>query len=457
MTFTHALSTNNYGPAKFVVSSSAANGTHTTIAAALTAASSGDTIFIRPGTYTENPTLKAGVDLVAFVTDADIPNVIILGTCSFSSAGTVGISGVQLQTNGSFALSVTGSAASVVYLTDCYINCVNSTGIQFTSSSSSANIYIYNTNGDLGTTGIALYTSSSPGRIEIRYGFFTNSGNSSTASSVSSGTAELWHSFFLFPFSTSSTGTMGILWSQVNSASTNTTCLTMTGTGNSQLEFSDFLSGSASAISLGSGTSATVNDPCMVNSSNTNAITGAGTINYSLIIYTGASSKNNVTTQSAYVTQPSIISANPTYFQAYLNAPQTVSASTPTTVIFNTTNSNVGSGYNTGTGVFTAPTTGFYQFNCILEGIMNTTGAQTDFVMALTGSVQSFRLAQVSSNAFDGNAIVQSGAWAMPMTAGDTVQVIADAAGTGTFQVYGATQSPSAFNNISQFSGYRVY
>jgi pectin methylesterase-like acyl-CoA thioesterase len=65
MTFTHALSTNNYGPAKFIVSSSAANGTHTTIAAALTSASTGDTIFIRPGTYTENLTLKAGVNLTA--------------------------------------------------------------------------------------------------------------------------------------------------------------------------------------------------------------------------------------------------------------------------------------------------------------------------------------------------------------------------------------------------------
>ena len=46
MTFTHALSTNNYGPAKFIVDALVANGTHTTIASALTSASSGDTIFL---------------------------------------------------------------------------------------------------------------------------------------------------------------------------------------------------------------------------------------------------------------------------------------------------------------------------------------------------------------------------------------------------------------------------
>ena len=116
MTFTHALSTNNYGPAKFIVDASAANGTHTTIAAALTSASSGDTIFIRPGTYTENLTLKAGVNLCAFDCDDLTPNVTISGKATFTAAGTVTISGIRLQTNSDFLLAVTGSAASIVHL-----------------------------------------------------------------------------------------------------------------------------------------------------------------------------------------------------------------------------------------------------------------------------------------------------------------------------------------------------
>ena len=71
---------NKFGVAKWIVDSTASLGTHTTIAAALTSASSGDTIFIRPGTFTENLTLKAGVDLCAFDCDALTPNVTIDGS-----------------------------------------------------------------------------------------------------------------------------------------------------------------------------------------------------------------------------------------------------------------------------------------------------------------------------------------------------------------------------------------
>jgi len=60
-------SDNNYGTAKLIVDATAGSGNYTTIAAALAAASSGQTIFIRPGTYTENLTLVAGVNLTSLV------------------------------------------------------------------------------------------------------------------------------------------------------------------------------------------------------------------------------------------------------------------------------------------------------------------------------------------------------------------------------------------------------
>ena len=134
------LGTNTFTTAKWIVSPTASDGTHTTIAAALTSASSGDTIFIRPGTYTENPTLKAGVNLSAYTCDALTPNVTISGKCTFTGAGTVSISGINLQTNSDFCLAVTGSAASIVYLNNCYINALNNTAISYTSSSSSSAI-----------------------------------------------------------------------------------------------------------------------------------------------------------------------------------------------------------------------------------------------------------------------------------------------------------------------------
>jgi len=140
-------------------------GTFTTIQAAITQAvadSYAGDIFIRPGTYTENLTLAAGVNLVAQVPDSDNPQVIILGTCTFTGAGVVSIANIEFETNGSYAIAITGSAASVLDLVNCFINCANNTGIHYTSSSSSSSIILYNTNTNLGTTGVALYTKTSP-------------------------------------------------------------------------------------------------------------------------------------------------------------------------------------------------------------------------------------------------------------------------------------------------------
>ena len=134
------LSTNTFTTAKWIVSPTASDGTHTTIAAALTAASSGDTIFIRPGIYTENPTLKAGVNLSAYICDAFTPNVTISGKCTFTGSGIVSISGIRLQTNNDFLLAVTGSSASVVKLINCYFDITNHTAISYTSSSASSQI-----------------------------------------------------------------------------------------------------------------------------------------------------------------------------------------------------------------------------------------------------------------------------------------------------------------------------
>jgi hypothetical protein len=55
-------------------------------------------------------------------------------------------------------------------------------------------------------------------------------------------------------------------------------------------------SGTSSAISIGSGTNVGARQ-CVINSSNTNAITGAGTLSYSGLSFSGSSSTINVTTQ----------------------------------------------------------------------------------------------------------------------------------------------------------------
>lgn len=280
MTFTHALSTNNYGPLKFIVSTSAANGTHTTLASALTSASSGDTIYLRDS-VTEDVTLKAGVNISSMPSNASTTgssSLIITGKLSFSSAGTVNISGIQLNTNSDFFLAVTGSAASVVNLIGCYLNCSNNTGISFTAANTSARININSSNGNLGTTGIALISQSSTGGTAFRNTIISNSGGSSTANSCSAGSLSIISTFLGNPITCSGTGRFTAKYSEIDSSSTNTTALTTVSGQTNELDFVRLSSGSATPYSVG-GTD--IVNALLLHHTNSTAISGAGSLTYS--------------------------------------------------------------------------------------------------------------------------------------------------------------------------------
>lgn len=84
--------------------------------------------------------------------------------------------------------------------------------------------------------------------------------------------------------------------STFNTASTNSTFLTTSGTGTVSINQSNINSGSSSCISVGSGTTVTSRQ-CNMNSSNTNVVTGSGTFNYGGLEMTGSSYLTNATTQ----------------------------------------------------------------------------------------------------------------------------------------------------------------
>lgn len=289
----------DYSTAKGHIVDSTGHGDFTTIAAALSAASSGQTIFIRPGTYTENPTLKAGVNLAAYDCDALTPNVIINGKCTFTTAGTVTISGIQLKTNSDFCLAVTGSAASVLYLKNCFIYALNNTAITYTTSNSSASIVLYNCKGDIGTTGITFIVSTSAANINLQCCDMQNNGASTTASSTSSSTIFLDWTNINFPLSTSSTGAISSKYCRFTTLATNTTGITTAGTGTSRSYSDIFFCGTASAISIGTGTTYALNDS-IIDSSNSNVITGSGSLIYGGIVF-NTNSTMNTSTQTPYV------------------------------------------------------------------------------------------------------------------------------------------------------------
>lgn len=289
------MSYRNYNTANGHLVDPSGNGDYTTIQAAITAASSGQTVFIRPGTYTENLTLKAGVNLCSYVGDADTPNVTITGKAAFTAAGTVTISGIRLKTNSDYLLAVTGSADSIVNLDNCYIECSNNSGINYTSSSANSLIRMFQCKGDLSTTGIAYVIQSGAGRIRIEYCRLENTGVSLTNSTVSAGTLTIEWSTFQNAITTSSTGQIGLLG--VTMELTNITAITHGGSVESGARYSRISTGTATAIS--------VSNACTFNcvylqiiSSNTNCISGAGTVIFNNVVFPGSSHQTNPTTQT---------------------------------------------------------------------------------------------------------------------------------------------------------------
>jgi hypothetical protein len=287
---------------RWIVDKLGFNGTHTTITSAMASATSGDTIGIVASStsFTENFTINPGVNITAMGADSFNGNVTINGTITMTGAGTSVITGCRLQTNSLNALVVSGSAASVLILKDCYLNCTNTTGLVYSSSSGSSAVDFIDCQGDIGTTGIALWTSSGAGQISTKNCLFTNSGASTTVTTASAGSMQLGVSHFTSPLSTTGTANIGAEYLTVDTSAINTAAVTTAGTGATTL-FVDcrFLSGSAACMSVGSGTTVALSNNSY-NSTNSNPITGAGTINTSPPLFANTGVGVNVTTITDY-------------------------------------------------------------------------------------------------------------------------------------------------------------
>jgi len=357
---------NNYGTARFIVGSSG-QANYLTIASAIAAAPANSTIFLLPGTYTEDITLALGKNLAAYDCDALTPNVTIVGKISVTSATTVTISGIRLQTNSDFLLAVTGTLASIVNLKDCYINASNNSAISFTSSSASSRINIYTCRGNLGAAAINYITHSGAGDINIFHSFFSNTASSTTASTISgSGGWQMYYTTFSNVITSSSTSNgFTFVKCHIDCGGQNTTVIThgCTNAAGATIIDSWIASGTASAISVSASCLLTLTN-CTVNSSNTNAVTGAGTINYTSIKFSGTSSLMNTTTQTPYYTNHGKFKASgQPCFLSFL-------PSVATDVTGDGTNFTIGSGTaltevfdldsNFSTATFTAPVTGKY-------------------------------------------------------------------------------------------------
>lgn len=283
-------------------------GTFQTITAALAAASSGQVIFLRPGTYTENLTLKSGVDLVAFTSDFDNGIVEIVGKLTYTAAGTVNIQEIKLTTNGDYFLSVTGANDSVVNVKGCYLNVADFTGMNLTTTGTDSQIVFEDCYGDIAGLGLTYFTITGAGgsflaqKVVFKGCHFRNNGSSVTAS-TSTTTIRIENSFFFFPLSFTSAGLFA-RYSEFSCNNISTTAITSATSGTLDIAHCMLSSATAAAMSIGAGTTVTIYIS-EISSSNTNAITGAGSIDYAGLTFSNTSSNINVTTQTLSEEGPS--------------------------------------------------------------------------------------------------------------------------------------------------------
>lgn len=272
---------------KFIVDPTAGSGTHTTVAAALAAASSGDTIFIRNGTYTENISLKAGVYLTSFggnAYKANSANVTILGTVTANFTGIVACFGMRFKTNGAAAIAASGVGSSDLVFANCTIQAEDATAI----TNSNSNCVITLRACEVGCAAGQACFNISAGFLTLKTS--TVASNDSTANSVA-GAFQLYQSECTVTVVTSGTGVV-LAFNSVFRNAQNSTCITTAGTGTSQCSNCDFNSGTAECLSIGAGTILQLMC-CSITTTNVNAVNGAGTLKYGYIVFGGASSTIN--------------------------------------------------------------------------------------------------------------------------------------------------------------------
>jgi len=279
-----AISINPMSTAKFIVNPVAGAGTHTTISAAVAAASSGDDIFITQGLYTEDVTLKPGVNLTGF--GCDINTVAIIGNCSLNSAGFVVIYGIILQTNAGFAVSI-GTASAAIRLINCYINCTNNTALSITASSS---ITLDNCGANISSATDKFFDLSS-GSLSFYDCQVINGGNSPGVSTCDS-SAVIIENCTIFNTAITFTGTSNTSFinSALNTSAINVTPITFNAS-NLAVSYCTIYSGSASCLNVIATTAGGRCHYCVLVSGNTFAIAGTGS--FSCLNNTFVASRGN--------------------------------------------------------------------------------------------------------------------------------------------------------------------
>ncbi len=446
MPFTHALSSNNFGPAKLIVSANPALGTHTTIATAIASATAGDTIYIRSGTYTESFALTSGVNLCAYECDGFTPNVKIIGSASSPLSAT--FSGLWIESDGFISLS--GSSLVNLTFRDCYLKVTGGNFVTTSNTNTSGRIFFENCKGDLSTTATTfLSKSGTPSNVGyFRNCHFTNSGGSlSTAISLRGITTYENCTLKSCAGATGASGQLSVttlINCVVDTSAINIACAAQGSFLIINAYNCVFMSGTAASLTGITG----VIQNCIVVSSNATPITGTQTSGN--ISFHGSGSVVSSTIQNRYQNLGKWQATSQPTFLAYqsANAAAATGDATAYTVISDTEIFDVGANYNNGSGVFTAPVTGKYLLGGYVQlssvGIAHTLGnvqlVLTGRTVNIPGIFNPFNLADLSGIVSWGGMMLVS------MTANDTASLrVTISNSTKTVQVNGSGSPQTYF------------
>ncbi|MDC7243659.1 MAG: hypothetical protein PQJ44_06960 [Sphaerochaetaceae bacterium] len=261
-----------YGGGNF---SSEYKADYATITEAVTAASAGDTIFIKEGSYTEDITVDKKLTFAAYGAASRTANVTITGTWTITADSSyLGLILDDDGVNPTFSISGAGIVINAQ-------NCKFSANTNSAISMSNGGVRLRGCNSDGGK-----HFSVTGGTLEC-IGCYFNA--TSAASTVTAGSLRYYYSYMKGDITTSGTGGFLSYNSYVNGT------LTLDGSGTHTIYNCSIISGANAAIDV-DGTATAVN--CVIESSNANPVTGAGTIQYADISFSSTGTGIDTSTQT---------------------------------------------------------------------------------------------------------------------------------------------------------------
>jgi hypothetical protein len=434
----------NYSTAVGHIVDQSGLGDFTTIGSALAVATSGQTIFIRSGTYSENITIPGGVNLTAYDFDegSTQQHVIISGSVTVTASGYVGINAINIEANGAAAINITGSNTLNVTLQSC---CVQNASTYPCASVNNANATLVFINTDLisNSSSTAIFSVTTCNTIYMK---LFKQYNAAAASTIAAGSWLMEYCDWSSPITTSGTALFIASYCTINIANSSGS-LTCGGSGTHQIYYSTITAGgSSTALIVNTGVNLV---DCLISSSATNVITGTGTLTSAPfpLLNSSTGTGNTVTTNVYYQTGGIMRLPNQPCFSAYKSSTSSnvTGDGAAYTVIFDTEIFDQGSNYNTSTGTFTAPVAGKYLFTTVVNA--NTiSSAMTLLQLSIVTTAQTYVVLDLSPTAVkDSNS---GGSFAgqviANMSSGDmaTVVITISNGSSNSAQVYGQSASP---------------